>query len=105
MGTGKPRLRHEIDRLDFAANRKGERMKPSDLRAWQERMGITGLAASELLGVSYAAYKDWRRGISRTTGKPIEAGRAVALACAALEAGLRPIGDAAPPVAEFLEQV
>ena len=30
-------------------------MKPSDLRAWQVRMGITGLAASELLGVSYAA--------------------------------------------------
>ena len=98
-------MRHEIERLAIAANRKGERMTPSDMRAWQERMGITGLAASELLGVSYAAYKDWRRGISRTTGKPIEAGRAVALACAALEAGLRPIGDAAPPVAEFLEQV
>lgn len=98
-------MRNEIDRLAFAAHRKGERMTPSDLRAWQDRMGITGLAASELLGVSYAAYKDWRRGISRTTGKPIEAGRAVALACAALEAGLRPIGDAAPPVAEFLEQV
>ena len=105
MGTRKPRLRHEVDGLAIAANRKGECMTPSDLRAWQERMGITGLAASELLGVSYAAYKDWRRGISRTTGKPIEAGRAVDLACAALEAGLRPIGDSAPPVAEFLEQV
>jgi len=105
MGARKSRLRHEVDGLAIAANLKGERMKPSDLRAWQGRMGITGLAASELLGVSYAAYKDWRRGISRTTGKPIEAGRAVALACAALEAGLRPIGDAAPPVAEFLEQV
>ena len=80
-------------------------MKPSDLRAWQARMKITGLEAAARLGVSYAAYKDWRRGISRTTGKPIEAGRAVALACAALETGLSPIGDAAPPVAEFLEQV
>ena len=80
-------------------------MTPADLRAWQARMKITGLDAASKLGVSYAAYKDWRRGISRTTGKPIEAGRAVALACAALEAGLRPIGDAAPPVAEFLEQV
>lgn len=96
MGAGKSRLRHETYRLAFAAHRKGEHMTPSDLRAWQERMGITGLAAAELLGVSYAAYKDWRRGISRTTGKPIEAGRAVALACAALEAGLRPIGDADP---------
>ena len=80
-------------------------MTPSELRTWQQKMGITGLEAASLLGVSYAAYKDWRCGISRTTGKPIEAGRAVALACAALEAGLRPIGDAAPPVAEFLEQV
>ncbi len=96
MGAGKSRLRHEVDGLATTANREGQRMKSSDLRAWQERMGITGLAASDLLGVSYAAYKDWRRGISRTTGKPIEAGRAVALACAALEAGLRPIGDADP---------
>ena len=96
MGTGKPRMRHEVDGLAVTANRERQRMKPSDLRAWQVRMGITGLAASELLGVSYAAYKDWRRGISRTTGKPIEAGRAVALACAALEAGLSPIGDADP---------
>ena len=98
-------MRHEVDGLAATANREGQRMKSSDLRAWQVRMGITGLEAASLLGVSYAAYKDWRRGISRTTGKPIEAGRAVALACAALEAGLRPIGDAAPPVAEFLEQV
>ena len=87
-------MRYETHRLAFAAHRKGERMTPTDLRAWQQKMGITGLEAAALLGVSYAAYKDWRRGISRTTGKPIEAGRAVALACAALEAGLRPIGDA-----------
>ena len=98
-------MRHEVDGLATTANREGQRMKSSDLRAWQARMKITGLEAAAMLGVSYAAYKDWRRGISRTTGKPIEAGRAVALACAALEAGLRPIGDAAPPVAEFLEQV
>ncbi len=71
-------------------------MTPTDLRAWQARMKITGLEAASLLGVSYAAYKDWRRGISRTTGKPIEAGRAVALACAALAAGLRPIGENHP---------
>ena len=105
MGAGKSRLRNEADRLATTANRKGQHMTPTDLRAWQARMKITGLDAASKLGVSYAAYKDWRRGISRTTGKPIEAGRAVALACAALEAGLRPIGDAAPPVAEFLEQV
>ena len=89
-------MRHEVDGLAATANRERQRMKPSDLRAWQARMKITGLAAAELLGVSYAAYKDWRRGISRTTGKPIEAGRAVALACAALAAGLRPIGENHP---------
>ena len=96
MGAGKSRLRHEVDGLATTAHRKGQHMTPTDLRAWQARMKITGLEAAARLGVSYAAYKDWRRGISRTTGKPIEAGRAVALACAALEAGLSPIGDADP---------
>ena len=80
-------------------------MTPTDLRAWQARMKITGLEAASKLGVSYAAYKDWRRGISRTTGRPIEPVLCVALACAALEAGVPPIGEKPPPVAEFLEQV
>jgi len=104
MGAGKSRLRHEVDGLAATANRERQRMKPSDLRAWQVRMGITGLAASELLGVSYAAYKDWRRGIRHHW----EADRGWARRGPGLRragGGVAPHWGKTPPVAEFLEQV
>ena len=46
--------------------------------------------ACEALGVSRATYAEWLRGKSRTTGKPVAPSRTVALACAALAAGLEP---------------
>lgn len=64
-------------------------MTPTDLRAWQAHMGYTYDTAAAALGVSRAAYADWIAGRSRTTGKPIKISRLVALACAALAAGLR----------------
>ena len=63
-------------------------MTPTDLRAWQAHMGYTYDTAAAALGVSRAAYADWIAGRSRTTGKPIKISRLVALACAALAAGL-----------------
>lgn len=63
-------------------------MKPSDLRAWQQAMGISGREAARRLGVSPATYQDWTTGKSRTSGKPITISRLVALACAALAAGV-----------------
>lgn len=65
-------------------------MTPDDLRAWQARMGYTYDTAAQALGVSRAAYADWIAGRSRTTGKPIRISRLVALACAALAAGVEP---------------
>ena len=65
-------------------------MTPEDLHAWQQAMGISGLEAARRLGVSSATYRDWISGISRTTGKPVTPSRTVALACAALAAGLGP---------------
>lgn len=65
-------------------------MTPSDLRAWQQAMGISGREAARRLGVSQATYQDWTTGKSRTTGKPVTPSRTVALACAALAAGLEP---------------
>ena len=62
-------------------------MTPDDLRAWQARMGYTYDTAAAALGVSRGTYADWVAGRSRTTGKPIQISRLVALACAALEAG------------------
>ena len=63
-------------------------MTPGDLQGWQQAMGISGLEAARRLGVSSATYRDWIAGRSRTTGKPIKIGRLVALACAALAAGV-----------------
>ena len=62
-------------------------MTPADLRAWQAQMGYTYDTAAAALGVSRGTYADWLAGRSRTTGKPIQISRLVALACAALAAG------------------
>lgn len=65
-------------------------MTADDLRAWQAHMGYTYDTAAAALGVSRSSYADWLAGTSRTTGKPIQVSRLVALACAALAAGLSP---------------
>lgn len=65
-------------------------MKPHDLIAWQETMEYTQEQAAEALGIGLSAYKDWRNGKSRTTGKPVKIELRTALACAALAAGLKP---------------
>ena len=51
-------------------------------------MGLTVRAAADLLGVAPSTVQDWRTGTSRSTGKPIELPKMLALACAALAAGL-----------------
>lgn len=68
-------------------------MTPTDLRAWQSHMGYTYDTAAAALGVSRSSYADWIAGRSRTTGKPIKISRLVALACAALAAGLSEWGS------------
>ena len=67
-------------------------MTADELRAWQARMGYSYTSAAAALGVSKATYADWATGKSRTTGQAVAISRTVALACAALEAGLPPIG-------------
>lgn len=68
-------------------------MTTDDLRAWQAHMGLTYDTAAQALGVSRGTYADWLAGTSRTTGKPIQVSRTVALACAALAAGLSEWGS------------
>lgn len=63
-------------------------MTTEDMRAWQAHMGYTYDTAAQALGVSRGTYADWLAGTSRTTGKPIKISRLVALACAALAAGV-----------------
>lgn len=63
-------------------------MTPADLHAWQSSIGLTAPKAAVALGVSYATYRDWLAGVSRTTGKPIKLPPMLGLACAALAAGM-----------------
>lgn len=60
-------------------------MKKEDLIAWQAHMGFTQQQAANALGVGLSAYKDWTKGISRTTGKMVSIDTRTALACAAIE--------------------
>ena len=66
-------------------------MTTSDFRAWQASMGLTVRAAADLLGVAPSTVQAYRTGISRSTGQPVAVPRVVALACAALAAGLGPL--------------
>lgn len=72
-------------------------MTTEDMRAWQAHMGYTYDTAAQALGVSRAAYADWIAGRSRTTGKPIKISKLVALACAALAAGMCEWQPKGPP--------
>lgn len=69
----------------MGATRVLQPMTPDALRAWQARMGLSTRTAPELLGVARRTYMDWLSGATAIS-------RVVALACAALEAGLRPVG-------------
>lgn len=68
-------------------------MTTTEFAAWLAHMALSERAAASMLGVSAAAVGDWRRGISRTTGRPIKLPPLLPLACAALAAELRPWGD------------
>ena len=58
-------------------------MTPADLAAWKAHMGLINVTAAEALGVDRSSVARWLAGET-----PIP--RTVALACAALAAGLGP---------------
>lgn len=66
-------------------------MTPQQLQAWQDAQGFTCRTAAQALGVSPATYFDWLQGTSRNSGKPVQIKRVVALACAAIAAGIKPL--------------
>lgn len=64
-------------------------MDSADFRAWHTAMGYTYDTGAAALGVSRGTYADYLAGTSRNTGRPVDIKRTVALACAALAAGLQ----------------
>ena len=61
-------------------------MTPADLRAWRAAMFLTQQQAAEALGVSLRTVKSWESGFAAPPAF-------LALACAALAAGLGPWVD------------
>lgn len=70
-------------------------MTPADLRAWRASMSFTQRQAAGALGISFATFRNYERGerFERDEqGDPIPAPIPlyIALACAAISAGLKP---------------
>lgn len=69
-------------------------MTRDDFQAWHKRRGYTYDSGAEALDVSRATYGNYLSGITASTGKPMVYSHMLALACAALEAGVQPLGQA-----------
>lgn len=72
-------------------------MTSADFRAWRAAMGFSQAQAAAALGVNLYTVKNYDAGATRARDADgeriaIEIPRTIALACAALAAGLKPIG-------------
>lgn len=68
-------------------------MNKNDFVEWHKRLGFaTQLEGAAALGVKRSTYANYMGGISRTTGKPVDYDLRLAYACAAIEAGIKPLG-------------
>jgi DNA-binding XRE family transcriptional regulator len=68
-------------------------MTPEQFKSWRVEMGFTQDEAAEALGVSKATIGNYDKGIRREDGRPVVIPKTVALACAALMAGIAPYGE------------
>lgn len=69
----------------------GEAMTPQQFRAWRIRMGFSQAQAAEALGKKVLQVKRYEKPPAQIgAGAPYPVPRDTALACAALEAGLKP---------------
>lgn len=67
-------------------------MTPASFRQWRKSLGLTQLQAAEAIGVSRDSVWLYEAGKRRDDGRPVAIPRTVALACAAISAGLEPAG-------------
>lgn len=71
-------------------------MNNDDIKAWRKTLGFTQDQAATALGVSKATVVNYEAGIRREDGRPVVIPKSIALACAAIAAGLAPWRS--PPV-------
>lgn len=65
-------------------------MTPDDFRAWRAGLNLTQKQAAERLGISTSQLTNYEAGVNRGSGRRAPIPRTVALACAAVAAGLEP---------------
>jgi len=68
-------------------------MTPEQFKSWRDEMGFTQAEAAEALGVSKGTVRNYEIGARREDGRAVVIPKTVALACAAVSAGLRPVGE------------
>lgn len=68
-------------------------MTPEQFKSWRTEMKLTQDQAAEALGISKATIGNYDNGVRREDGRAVVIPKAIALACAALTAGLRPAGE------------
>jgi len=68
-------------------------MKPEDFKCWRKKNGLTQQQAADALGLIRITVTNYERGSRLGSGSEIKIPRSIALACAAIEAGLKPIGE------------
>lgn len=66
-------------------------MKPEDFKNWRKDMGFSQTQAAEKLGLSKATIVNYDSGTRREDGREVVIPQTVALACAALSHGLKPL--------------
>ncbi|KAA6405682.1 helix-turn-helix domain-containing protein [Candidatus Tokpelaia sp.] len=64
-------------------------MNNAEIKLWRDIMGLTQQKAAEMLGISRVALQNYERGTRLEGGSPVPIPHSIALACAAIEAGLR----------------
>jgi len=68
-------------------------MTPEQFKAWRQKMNLTQIQAAQVLGLYRNTIVNYERGTRLENGNEIKIPRTVALACAAIEAGLKPVGE------------
>jgi len=68
-------------------------MNNEQFKAWRKKMNLTQQQAAEALGVNNRSIVNYERGARYEDGRAVIIPRSIALACAAITAGLEPEGE------------
>jgi len=68
-------------------------MTKEQFKTWRKKMGFTQKQAAEALGLFRNTIINYERGTRPENDLPVKIPRSIALACAAIEAGLKPVGE------------